>query len=82
MDRTEIDLWLIISREFNEDPVIKPLLPITWLAARRRTMLILYKPKRIDTVENLQYLDTMLANILRKHGILRKHQTNGKGLSK
>lgn len=53
MDRTGIDLWLIISREYNEDPVIKTLLPSTWLAARRRTMLILHKPKGIDTVEKL-----------------------------
>ena len=43
MDRTEIDMWVIISREYNEDPVIKTFLPATWHAARRRTMLVLYK---------------------------------------
>lgn len=53
MDRSGIDMWLVISREYNEDPVIKTLLPSTWLAARRRTMLLMYKPKSSDKVETL-----------------------------
>lgn len=36
-----IDMWIVISREYNEDPVIKTLLPATWFAARRTTMLIM-----------------------------------------
>ena len=51
MDRTEIDMWVIISREYNEDPVIKTFLPATWHAARRRTMLVLYKAPGSATVE-------------------------------
>lgn len=42
MRREGIDMWLIISREYNEDPVIKTMLPATWLAARRRTILVIY----------------------------------------
>ncbi|MBL7760477.1 MAG: aminopeptidase P family protein [Sediminibacterium sp.] len=42
MQRTNIDLWLIISREYNEDPVLKTMLPSTWLSARRTTMLVFY----------------------------------------
>lgn len=53
MDRTGIDMWLIISREYNEDPVIRTLLPSTWHAARRRTMLLIYKSPKSDTVETL-----------------------------
>jgi len=53
MDRADIDMWLVISREYNEDPVIKTLLPSTWLAARRRTMLLMYKPNGSDKVETL-----------------------------
>ena len=26
MDKTNIDMWLVISREYNEDPVIKTIL--------------------------------------------------------
>jgi Xaa-Pro aminopeptidase len=43
MDRTGIDLWLVVGREYNEDPVLATLLPATWLSARRRTMLVLHR---------------------------------------
>ena len=42
MQRSEIDMWIIIAREYNEDPVIKTLLPATWQSARRTTMLVAY----------------------------------------
>jgi len=42
MRREGIDMWVIISREYNEDPVIKTLLPATWFAARRTTMLMVF----------------------------------------
>ena len=29
-----------ISREYNEDPIIKTLLPATWISARRTTILV------------------------------------------
>ncbi len=37
-----IDMWVLISREYNEDAVLKTFLPSTWLSARRTTMLIIY----------------------------------------
>lgn len=40
MRREGIDAWVIMSREYNEDPVLKTMLPATWLSARRRTVLI------------------------------------------
>jgi len=42
MQRTQIDLWIVMSREYNEDPVLKTMLPATWLSARRTTMLVFY----------------------------------------
>jgi Xaa-Pro aminopeptidase len=42
MRREGIDLWVLISRENNEDPVLKTMLPATWLAARRTTMLLIF----------------------------------------
>ena len=42
MKETGIDMWVIITREYNEDPIIKTLLPPTWLNARRRTILVFY----------------------------------------
>lgn len=41
MERTGIDMWVVVSREYNEDPVIETLLPATWHAARRRTILVM-----------------------------------------
>jgi len=43
MTETEIDMWVIISREYNEDPILKTMLPATWLSARRTTILVFAK---------------------------------------
>lgn len=51
MRREGIDMWLLISREYNEDPVLKTFLPSTWLSARRTTMLVMY-----DTGEEIETL--------------------------
>ena len=40
MDREGLDMWVIISREYNEDPVMETMLPSQWLSARRRTILV------------------------------------------
>lgn len=40
MNREDIDMWVIIAREYDEDPVIKTMLPATWQSARRRTILV------------------------------------------
>lgn len=40
MQREGIDAWILIAREYNEDPVLKTMLPATWLNARRRTVLM------------------------------------------
>jgi hypothetical protein len=42
MDRSGIDMWIIISREYNEDPVMRTMLPSTWLSARRRTIMVFH----------------------------------------
>ena len=40
MQQHNIDMWLMISREYNEDPILKTMLPATWLSARRTTILL------------------------------------------
>ncbi len=40
MKRAGIDCWVMTAREYNEDPVVKTMLPATWLTARRRTILV------------------------------------------
>lgn len=53
MDETNIDMWLVISREYNEDPVMRTMLPAKWLNARRRTILVFYRNKAKNTIEKL-----------------------------
>lgn len=53
MDRAQLDMWILISREYNEDPVLKTMLPATWLNARRRTIIVFYRDKEKDTIEKL-----------------------------
>ncbi|HQS56023.1 MAG: Xaa-Pro aminopeptidase [Bacteroidetes bacterium 24-39-8] len=42
MEKEGIDMWVLISREYNEDPILKTMLPAEWLSARRRTMIVFY----------------------------------------
>ena len=53
MEETGIDMWVIITREYNEDPVIKTLLPPTWLNARRRTILAFFYDKKSKNLEKV-----------------------------
>jgi len=52
MDEANIDCWLIISREYNEDPILKTFLPAEWLSARRTTMLLFYRDKKNNTLKS------------------------------
>ena len=53
MEDANIDMWLLISREYNEDPVLKTMLPATWLNARRRTIIVFYRNKKEKIIERL-----------------------------
>lgn len=53
MRREGFDMWVVISREYNEDPVIETMLPATWLAARRTTMLMIFDRGADKEVEYL-----------------------------
>src|SRR5210317_2416746 len=53
MRREGIGAWVLIAREYNEDPIVKTMLPATWLNARRRTILLFYRDKKNNTIEKL-----------------------------
>lgn len=53
MKANDLDMWVLITREYNEDPVIKTLLPPTWLNARRRTILVFSMDSAHDKVERV-----------------------------
>ena len=56
MRREGIDMWLLIAREYNEDPVMRTMLPATWLSARRTTMLVIFeKDGKLETLACARY---------------------------
>jgi len=52
MDDANIDCWLIISREYNEDPILKTFLPAEWISARRTTILVFNRDKKNNTLKS------------------------------
>ncbi len=53
MARERIDMWIVMAREYNEDPVIRTMLPAIWHAARRRTILVMYNPGNGQDIETM-----------------------------
>ena len=42
MRREGFDMWLVITREYNSDPVFRSMAPITTYSSRRRTILMFH----------------------------------------
>ena len=53
MRRNQIDMWVLIAREYNEDPVLETMLPANWFAARRRTILLFFDQGEGQPLERL-----------------------------
>lgn len=64
MKQTNIDMWLLISREYNEDPVLKTFLPATWISARRTTMFVFVRQEK--TVKALAIAPYNVGNLFER----------------
>jgi len=53
MTREGIDMWIIVSREYNDDPVFRSMSPLTTYSSRRRTILVFANPGGGKPVERL-----------------------------
>jgi len=53
MRETGLDMWIVINREYNEDPVYKTLVPAPVFAARRTTILVFFDRGPEKGVERL-----------------------------
>ncbi len=53
MRREGIDMWILISREYNEDPVMRTMLPAEWLSARRRTVMAFFDKGGTEGIEKM-----------------------------
>lgn len=65
MRKEGIDMWVIVAREYNEDPVAKTMLPATWLHARRRTILLFTDKGANGGVERLAVARYDIGNLFR-----------------
>ena len=53
MREVGVDMWVLVASEYNEDPVVKTMLPATWASARRRMVLIFHDRGPEKGVERL-----------------------------
>ena len=53
MREAGIDMWVIVSREYNDDPVFRSMAPFTTYSSRRRTILVFFDPGAGRPVERL-----------------------------
>lgn len=51
MTREGIDMWIVVSREYNDDPVFRSMAPLTTYSSRRRTILVFVNPGNGRPVE-------------------------------
>lgn len=53
MREVGVDMWVLVASEYNEDPVVKAMLPATWASARRRMVIIFHDRGPEKGVERL-----------------------------
>ena len=53
MRREGMDMWVLVAREYNEDPVLLTMLPATWHSSRRTTILVFFDPGDGKPMERL-----------------------------
>lgn len=53
MRENGVDMWILVAREYMEDPVVATMLNATSLRARRRTILVFFDPGEGKPVERL-----------------------------
>lgn len=53
MARAGIDMWIVVSREYNDDPVFRSMAPLTTFSSRRRTILVFHHPGGDRPVERV-----------------------------
>lgn len=73
MEKKGIDMWVIISREYNEDPILRTMLPATWLSARRRTILVFYHPPKTKIFKKMAIARYNVGNDIEASWDMTKH---------
>lgn len=53
MRKAGVDMWILVAREYLEDPVVATMLDATSFSARRRTILVFFAPGEGKPIERL-----------------------------
>ena len=73
MEKSGIDMWVLITREYNEDPIVKTMLPATWISARRRTILVFYYNPQTKTYKKLAVARYSVGNEIKAAWDMKAH---------
>lgn len=63
MRERDVDMWVLLAREYNEDPVLATMLPADWMSARRQTILVFFDNG--ETVERLAVSRYAIGNLFK-----------------
>jgi Xaa-Pro aminopeptidase len=77
MRREGIDMWLIVSREYNDDPVFRSMAPLTTYSSRRRTILVFFDRGGEKGVERLSIGRFDYDGLFTVHGTRNHEQWQG-----
>lgn len=68
MQREGIDMWIVVSREYNDDPVFRSMSPLTTYASRRRTILVFARAgERVEALSVGRFDYEGLYTVVRTH---------------
>lgn len=81
MEKNNLDMWVLVSREYNEDPVLKTMLPATWLSARRRTLLVFYHNPEKKLFEKLAVARYNIGTVFTAAWDMQKHPNQWQALA-
>jgi Xaa-Pro aminopeptidase len=77
MRREGIDMWVIVTREYNSDPVFSSMAPLTTYSSRRRTILVFFDRGPDQGVERLSVGRFDYGGLFQVHETLNHEQWKG-----
>lgn len=77
MRREGIDMWIVVSREYNSDPVFQSMAPLTTYSSRRRTILVFFDRGKDEGVERLSIGRFDYDGLFQVHPTLNHEQWKG-----
>jgi len=77
MRREGVDMWIIVTREYNSDPVFRSMAPLTTFSSRRRTILVFTDRGGDEGVERLSVGRFDYQGLFEVHRTLNHEQWQG-----